>query len=111
MIKRININNLGLFRGFIWDTIRDKGNSVIDLKKENIIYGRNYSGKTTLSRIIRALETKEISQRYINPEFEIVLTDNTIINQSDYDTNSLNVRCFNEDFIKENLSFIINPRF
>lgn len=109
MIKRININNLGLFRGFIWDTIRDKGNSVIDLKKENIIYGRNYSGKTTLSRIIRALETKEISQRYINPEFEIVLTDNTIINQSDYDTNSLNVRCFNEDFIKENLSFIINP--
>jgi len=109
MIKRININNLGLFKGFNWDTIRDKGNSVIDLKKENIIYGRNYSGKTTLSRIIRALETKEISPRYINPEFEIVLTDNTIINQSDYDTNSLNVRCFNEDFIKENLSFIINP--
>lgn len=109
MIKRININNLGLFKAFNWDTIRDKGNGVIDLKKENIIYGRNYSGKTTLSRIIRALETKEISSRYINPEFEIVLTDNTIINQSDYDTNSLNVRCFNEDFIKDNLSFIINP--
>ena len=48
MIKKININNLGLFKSFNWDSIRDKGNSVIDLKKENIIYGRNYSGKTTL---------------------------------------------------------------
>lgn len=109
MIKKININNLGLFKSFNWDSIKDKGNSVIDLKKENIIYGRNYSGKTTLSRIIRALETKEISPRYINPEFEIILTDSTVINQANFDTSSLNVRCFNEDFIKENLSFIINP--
>lgn len=109
MIKRININNLGLFKAFNWDSIRDKGGNVVDLRKENIIYGRNYSGKTTLSRIIRALETKEISPRYINPEFEIVLTNNTAINQSNFDTNTLNVRCFNEDFIKENLSFIINP--
>ena len=98
-----------IIKSFNWDSIRDKGNSVIDLKKENIIYGRNYSGKTTLSRIIRALETKEISPRYINPEFEIILTDSTVINQSNFDTSSLNVRCFNEDFIKENLSFIINP--
>ena len=109
MIKKININNLGLFKSFNWDSIRDHGNNVVNLKRENIIYGRNYSGKTTLSRIIRALETKEISSKYINPEFEIILENNSVINQSNFNTNSINVRCFNEDFIKENLSFISNP--
>ena len=109
MIKKININNLGLFKSFNWDSIRDHGNNVVNLKRENIIYGRNYSGKTTLSRIIRALETKEISSKYINPEFEIILENNSVINQSNFNINSLNVRCFNEDFIKENLSFISNP--
>lgn len=111
MIKKININNLGLFKNFQWDVaIRSNpGNNVIALNKENIFYGRNYSGKTTLSRIIRALETKEISPKYLNPEFEIILTDNSTIDQSNFRENILNVRCFNEDFIKENLSFIINP--
>ncbi|QES89657.1 AAA family ATPase [Rhizosphaericola mali] len=109
MIKKININNLGLYQNFQWDvTVRDKGNNPAYFKKENIIYGRNYSGKTTLSRIIRALETKEISPKYINPEFQIVLDNNTI-DQNNFRTNKLNVRCFNEDFIKENLRFIIDP--
>ncbi|KFC22493.1 AAA family ATPase [Epilithonimonas lactis] len=111
MIKKININNLGLFKNFQWDVaIRSNpGNNIIPLNKENILYGRNYSGKTTLSRIIRALETKELSPKYLNPEFEIILTDNSTIDQSNFHENTLNVRCFNEDFIKENLSFIINP--
>ncbi|WP_346068426.1 AAA family ATPase [Sphingobacterium siyangense] len=110
MIKKININNLGLYKNFQWDTIRDvPGNNIKELQKENIIYGRNYSGKTTLSRIIRALETKELSSKYLNPEFEILLNDNIIINQGNYKENALNVRCFNDDFIKENLSFIVNP--
>src|SRR5690554_53078 len=109
-IKKININNLGLYQNFQWDvSVRDTpGNNVKEFKKENIIYGRNYSGKTTLSRIIRALETKVISPKYINPQFEIVLNDNSTINQSNFSANSLNVRCYNEDFIKENLRFIID---
>ncbi|MBU8881539.1 AAA family ATPase [Kaistella sp. DKR-2] len=111
MIKKININNLGLFKNFQWDVaIRSNpGNNIIPLNKENILYGRNYSGKTTLSRIIRALETKELSSKYLDPEFEIILSNNSTIDQSNFHENTLNVRCFNEDFIKENLSFIINP--
>lgn len=111
MIKKININNLGLFKNFQWDAaIRtNPGNNIITFNKENILYGRNYSGKTTLSRVIRALETKEISSKYRDPEFEIILSDNSRIDQSTFHDNILNVRCFNEDFIKENLSFIINP--
>ncbi|MEK6507410.1 AAA family ATPase [Myroides sp. C4067] len=108
MIKQINIENLGIFKNFEWKTVRDSGKNIVELKKENIIYGRNYSGKTTLSRIIRALETKQISDKYIDPKFEIVLTDNTKITEKNFETNALNVRCFNEDFIKENLSFIVN---
>ncbi|MEB3733722.1 AAA family ATPase [Halopseudomonas pachastrellae] len=30
--------------------------NIAEFKKINILYGRNYSGKTTLSRIFRALE-------------------------------------------------------
>lgn len=110
MIKKIDIKKFGLFSDFEWkNKIRDKGNNVVDFQKENIIYGRNYSGKTTLSRIIRSLETKTISEKYENPTFEIELYGNSKINQSNYTSNSLNVRVFNEDFIKENLSFIIDP--
>jgi wobble nucleotide-excising tRNase len=109
MIKKININNLGIFKLFNWDSIKDHGDNVVLLKRENIFYGRNYSGKTTLSRIIRALETKELSSKYIDPEFEIILEDNSIINQTNFEINSLDIRCFNEDFIRENLSFTINP--
>lgn len=57
MIKKINIGNLGLYQNFQWDlSVRDTpGNNIKEFKKENIIYGRNYSGKTTLSRIIRSI--------------------------------------------------------
>lgn len=109
MIKRIDIKKFGLFSDFVWkNSIRDAGNNVVDFQKENIIYGRNYSGKTTLSRIIRSLETKTISDKYQNPEFEI-LYDKIKINQNNYASNLLKVRVFNEDFVKENLRFIIDP--
>lgn len=62
-----------------------------------------------MSRIIRSLETKNISEKYENPTFEIELYSESKIDQSNYASNFLNVRVFNEDFIKENLSFIIDP--
>lgn len=107
MINKININHLGIFRNFQWDSVRDGGNNVVALKKVNIIYGRNYSGKTTLSRVLRALETRQLSDKYENPEFEVI-TDAGIFNQSSFSSCSLQIRCFNEDFIKENLRFIIS---
>lgn len=110
MIKKVNIKKFGLFNDFLWQSkVRDKGNNEVFFKKENIIYGRNYSGKTTLSRIIRSLETKTISEKYENPEFEIELEANSKINQNDYKQNSLKIRVFNEDFVRENLSFIVDP--
>lgn len=112
MIKKIDIKKFGLFSDFQWNFERKKKKEEkekVFFQKENIIYGRNYSGKTTLSRIIRSLETKTISEKYENPTFEIELYDNSKINQNNYTSNSLKVRVFNQDFVKENLSFIIDP--
>ena len=56
VIKKIKyIDKFAVFNGFDWDAIvRDKNDSIAEFKKLNILYGRNYSGKTTLSRIFRA---------------------------------------------------------
>tara|TARA_R110002020_G_scaffold466202_1_gene688439 strand:- start:337 stop:2706 length:2370 start_codon:yes stop_codon:yes gene_type:complete len=103
------INNLAVFQNFNWDaTIRDKGNNVVLFKNINILYGRNYSGKTTLSRIIRALETGYISDKYENPQFEVSVKDVADATQSNLATHGKKIRVFNEDFVKDNLRFITN---
>ena len=71
MIKR-----MAVFHDFNWDSsIRDYGNNIAEFRKINIIYRRNYSGKTILSRIFRALETGVVSDKYENPEFSLLLED------------------------------------
>ncbi|WP_029034142.1 AAA family ATPase [Salinimicrobium terrae] len=111
MIKKIKlIKNLAVFKSFDWDSnLRDKGNTVINFKPINILYGRNYSGKTTLSRILRSLEVGEISNKYENPEFLVSFEDGEDISQSNLTEHQRKIRVFNEDFIKENLKFISNP--
>jgi wobble nucleotide-excising tRNase len=89
-------------------TIRDDGNNVVLFKPINIFYGRNYSGKTTLSRIIRALETGNISDKYENPQFEICLQDIADTTQNNLTAHGKKIRVFNEDFVKDNLRFIVN---
>lgn len=106
MIKKISNINFGIFKNFDWDTNLGKDTK---FEKINIIYGRNYSGKTTLSRIVRALETKSISEKYENPVFKIEFEDNvSSITQENYTSNNQLVRVFNEDFVRENLSFPYN---
>ena len=110
MIKKFEtIKNLAVFNDFNWDnSVKDKDGNVLDFKTINIIYGRNYSGKTTLSRIVRALETGSISDKYSNPEFNVVFDDGTSINQKQLDKCNYDIRVFNEDFVRENLSFLMD---
>jgi len=104
-----SINNLAVFQNFNWDaTIRDDGNNVVLFKPINIFYGRNYSGKTTLSRIIRALETGKISDKYENPQFEVTIQDIADTTQDNLTKHGKKIRVFNEDFVKDNLRFIVN---
>lgn len=108
MIKKFSkIANLAVFQDFIWDeSVKDKDGRIVEFKAINILYGRNYSGKTTLSRIVRALETGLISDKYDNPEFEVKFDDGILINQTNFKDNTNEIRVFNEDFIKDNLSFL-----
>ena len=58
MIKKFKeIKNLATYKRFGWDEkVYHQNNQPYEFSDINILYGRNYSGKTTLSRIIRAFE-------------------------------------------------------
>lgn len=106
--KITEIKNLAVFKNFKWDSlVKNKDGKVEVFKDINIFYGRNYSGKTTLSKIFRAFETGSISDKYENPEFKILFDDNTSICQNNL-ADKQNFRVFNSDFIDENLSFLRN---
>lgn len=100
MLKNIEIENFGSYQNF---------NGLAEnnyFKKMNIIYGANYSGKTTLSRIFALLKNKNDPENYLNPIFRIVF-ENEIIDSSNYKENSKDLLVFNKDFINENLSFLV----
>jgi wobble nucleotide-excising tRNase len=105
-----NIKKLAVFRDFDWDKfVLDKDGNVLEFKQINILYGRNYSGKTTLSRILKAFENGKISDKFENPEFTVNFKDNTELKQNTLSGHGKKFRVFNDDFIRDNLKFIINP--
>ncbi len=108
MIKYIDISNFGSFRNFFWsNSIKDKDNdgNTKEFKRLNIIYGRNYSGKTTLSRIFRSLQTGTLPDKYKAPSFS-VFTSQGLLTQNDIPANNLDIRVYNKDFVDEHLSFL-----
>lgn len=107
-IKRIsNIKNFGVFKDFRWkDSVVENNGSSSIFQKVNIIYGRNYSGKTTLSRIIRAFETGILPADYNNAKFSLELQSHGSVSQADLNVTSIEPRVFNQDFVRDNLSFI-----
>lgn len=109
-IKKIDsIKSMAVYDDFQWSSsMRDAGNNIAEFKNLNIIYGRNYSGKTTLSRIFRALETGTISDKYSSPEFQLSFDGGRIATQRSLSNHDQIVRVFNEDFVRDNLRFIVD---
>lgn len=106
MIKYLDIPNFGSFSQFNWKTsVREKG-GVSEFKRLNILFGRNYSGKTTLSRIFRSFEVGELPDNYLNPDFEITTYNQTTLTQQDIGSHPLDIRVYNTDFVNQNLSFL-----
>lgn len=102
MITKIkSIQNMATYNNFNWDSNGELGK----FKDINIIYGRNYSGKTTLSRIIRSFEQGLIPKNYENPKYELELMGMKKLTQNDVTTAETEFRVFNEDFVLENLGF------
>jgi len=96
MIKKISkIKDFGVFKDF-------KGNALPEFKKFNLVYGWNYSGKTTLSRVFRCLEKSELHCDYPNATFEL---ESEAVRYDNNFTLKPNTRVFNSDFIKENLKW------
>lgn len=107
-ITKVDIANFGSFKDFTWKkVIKDNGGNVLNFKRLNIIYGRNYSGKTTLSRIFRSLQTGCIPINYSAPSFTIS-GENGEVNQSGISVHGYDVRVYNRDFVNDNLSFLVN---
>ncbi len=111
MIKKFSkIQNAGVFRMFKWPE-NEKGidGKQLEFKDVNIIYGQNYSGKTTLSRIPRSIEKGRLHDGFENMEFEVLTASNEIYSQLDISSSTISdglaFKVFNEDFTRENLNF------
>jgi wobble nucleotide-excising tRNase len=105
MIKKVDIQKFGLFKDFQWKNSFGAAVDAEEFKQLNIIYGRNYSGKTTLSRIFRSIELGYLPKKYSDGVFCIVDTDDSKITQINLHTND-KIRVYNSDFVKENLSWL-----
>ena len=107
MINKIDITKFALFNEFSWDRTIGKDNP---FKTVNIIYGRNYSGKTTMSRIFRCVEEGEIHRHYPDAKFSILLSDQYSLSQNNLSLvpDDIKIRVYNTDFVKDNLSWLHN---
>ena len=102
MFKKIlRIKNYGIFKSYDWNT----DPCPCEFEKRNIIYGWNYSGKTTLSRIFSSFEHGYMHPDFSSGEFEVVLSDNTRYRQNNLVNLPYSVRVFNSDFIDQNLEW------
>lgn len=105
-----SIGNLAVFQNFQWDQcVKDSTGAIKSFREINILYGRNYSGKTTLSRIVRAMETGVLSDKYEQPQFQVQLANSQQITATNLTTHGHSIRVFNEDFVRDNLRFISDP--
>lgn len=70
MILRLtSIDQFGVLDDFKWN----RDNKLQDFKEKNIIYGWNYSGKTTLSRLFSSLKEKNFTKISILPSLNLKL--------------------------------------
>ncbi len=107
--KFSEIKNMAVFQDFHWDcSLKNSANQIQNFKQVNVIYGRNYSGKTTLSRMMRSFETGCLSEKYGQCSFTIT-TDTGSFTERDYPQKPLLLRVFNDDFVRENLGFVVDP--
>jgi len=99
MIRTIqSIKAFAVFNNFRWPA------GLPEFKRFNLIYGWNYSGKTTLSRAFRCFEQKKAHVDFAGAQVQLKAEDGTIHDLSAPDTAPV-FRVFNTDFVRENLRF------
>ena len=106
-IRKIDINNFGCYRDYKQHGKTGDPGIGRDFKEGNvnIFYGRNYSGKSTYSKIFQSIELRKLPENYDDIAYEIKLANNSIIKSSDIENKPLPIDCkvFNQQFINDNL--------
>lgn len=96
MITQLNkLKRFGIYQNYTWGGIDD-------FKKKNLVYGWNYSGKTTLSKLFQVLEFKDKNRCFSGAEIEISVNDGTnkTYNQDTLNSFPFAVKVFNSEYIK-----------
>lgn len=99
MIRSLDvIKNCGIFKDFNWEPTT----GIQNFNEKNIIYGWNYSGKTTLSRIFSSIRDKKIHEAFEGGSFRVTA------DIGNFDSNNLisfpyEVMVFNSEYAKDNL--------
>lgn len=104
-ISRIDIKNFGCYKDY--NQHRSSGiESDFNKERVNIFYGRNYSGKSTYSKIFQSIELRKLPEKYGDIDFEIKLENNNIIKSKDVGNQDLPIDCrvFNQKFIDDNIN-------
>lgn len=100
MIKCIQrIRHFGVFHDVV------KSGSLDDFVEKNIIYGWNYAGKTTLSRLFQCLGAKQKHPDFVEATFAVVDYQGVVVSSDDLAGCTKTVEVFNSDFVARNLSW------
>lgn len=91
-----SVSGFGLFRNFTWDATQ-----LDNFGRYNLVYGWNYSGKTTLSRIFQCLENGSLLGDFAGGAFQFTKGDGTTID-STFIGSRPHVRVFNRYFVQRN---------
>ena len=94
LIRQISrLRDCGVFRDFTWPP------DLPEFGRYNLIYGWNWTGKTTLSRVLRSLELhKELTSGEA-----IIRIDDTEVRSENFPQSTVQIRVFNRDFISESV--------
>jgi wobble nucleotide-excising tRNase len=100
MIRAIQrLRNFGVF-----EDLR-KTVTLQDFAAKNIIYGWNYSGKTTLSRLFSAIGSGLSYPECPGATFEVLTADGLTITEKTLSPPQLRIEVFNSDFVASNLGW------
>lgn len=100
MIKSIQrLRQFGVFQDF------SKTAALPDFAEKNIIYGWNYSGKTTLSRLFGMLSAKAAHRDFPDCAFSVQDSQGVFATETSLSQSPKNVAVFNSDFVAANLSW------
>ncbi|KQV85417.1 AAA family ATPase [Rhizobacter sp. Root1221] len=99
MITCINrLRQFGIFTDF-------NGTKIQKFGKNNLVYGWNGTGKSTLSNVFYCLEHRSLIPRFSAAQFSIALENGSTITEATLATSPLKIHVFNQRFIHENINW------